>query len=954
MKMKKLLATALILLMSMMACVPAFAEGWDYTITETIDCTGFTEDKTGSGWEWDHTAKTLKITDNLLIKITQKAGNENYGIKLPAGATLDIQKNLLVGFVAVGENFGTGYGVYSSDAITINGTLRTVREGGDIFAVAAQKVTLGKDAQISAPSCAGVVTPELVVDGNNTIIADYSCIKNNNNVEITGSGTLTLDCGDKPIDCNGYTVKNSVKLKFIASPVPKERITYTIPASLNSNIQVTHADDEGKMTVSIGEMTSNAWATAIEEALKDSFSGEISSIGFNINKAKLPTDAAQWMHAKGNIISDDQFSEMVLNSNDDIWDKYSSDFFGWNFTLADVTEEGDNYIVTPAKYDDEYIYMAWKNSSGNVIRVEKLNVMVTNSVDQITVPKENVARPVPVGNGQLKFNTNSVSHIEASYDENAGLLKYAITDMDAVKAESASKVLEVNTEVSAPDGYDTLTIVDSNGSTQSPDSLPATISVSYADNGELATNEYPFKLIWKDSKDSAKELTQILNIRITVKNATWMDEYWTPVSEDQLAFIPNIADIKNNGMPLTLEKGKGDSKVTCIHAGFNKGLTLQNVLDLNQSYVEIKAPDGKNIVGYRQNNSGGNDPEGYVEYNNYTASSQDNIIKAAELNNSTTAQFKFVPFSSFVTPEGITVYYAPKQGYVRLIDWYDEGGKIVERQYLYFLMEQADFTVETSTVATVSGTPSQPTLKDGTASEKDWALVCQKNPQVGTNAFYVELKVVGANGEETREIKEHFEKNGSKAEIFLPFFDYGINPEDAKNGRLKFTLTHYKDGIDKAGTEIKYRLDESGTGIWFSTNSFSPFTVKWETVSGGEKPSGSGSGSGSSVWYRGGNSLGASIPSDPTEVLIDGVSVPFTVDGNTITIPSLTDGPHNVKVIWRGGSYSFNITASGTGKSIVALPKTGDSSMGPYVGLCMLVFMGMLAGGAVLNRKKAK
>ena len=953
MKMKKLLATALVLLISMMACVPAFAEGWDYTITETIDCTGFTEDKTGSGWEWDHTTKTLKITDNLLIKITQKAGNENYGIKLPGGATLDIQKNLLVGFVAVGKNFGTGYGVYSSDAITINGTLRTVREGGDIFAVAAQKVTLGKDAQISAPSCAGVVTPELVVDGNNTIIADYSCIKNNN-VEITGSGTLTLGCGDKPIDCNGYTVGDSVKLKFIASPVPKERITYTIPDSLNSNIQVTHADDEGKMTVSIGEMSSNAWAAAIEEALKDSFSGEISSIRFNINKAKLPTGAAKWMHVNGNIFSDDQFSEMVLNSEDNIWDKSSSDFFGWNLTLADVTEEGDNYIVTPAKYDDEYIYMAWKDSSGNVIRVEKLNVMVTNSVNQITVPKANVARPVPVGNGQLKFNTNKASHIEESYDENAGLLKYAITDMDAVKAESASKVLKVNTEVSAPDGYDTLTIVDSNG--QSPDILPATISVPYADNGELATNEYPFKLIWKASKDSAKELTQILNIRITVKNATWMDEYWTPVSEDQLTFIPNIADITNNGMPLTLEKGKGDSsKVTRIHAEFNKDLTLQNVLDLNQSYVEIKAPDGKKIVGYRQNNSGSNnDPEGYVEYNNYTASSQDNIIKAAELNNSTTAQFKFVPFSSFVTPEGITVYYAPKQGYVRLIDWYDEGGKIVERQYLYFLMEQADFTVNTETVAEVNETPSQPTLKDGTASEKEWALVCQKNPQEGTNAFYVELKVVDKNGEESEVIKQHFEKNGSKAEIFLPFFDYGINPEDAKNGRLKFTLTHYKDGIDKAGTEIKYRLDESGTGIWFSTDSFSPFTVKWETVSGGEKPSGSGSGSGSSVWYRGGNSLGASIPSDPTEVLIDGVSVPFTVDGNTITIPSLTDGPHNVQVIWRGGSYSFNITASGTVKSVVALPKTGDSSMGPYVGLCMLVFMGMLAGDAVLNRKKAK
>lgn len=128
--------------------------------------------------------------------------------------------------------------------------------------------------------------------------------------------------------------------------------------------------------------------------------------------------------------------------------------------------------------------------------------------------------------------------------------------------------------------------------------------------------------------------------------------------------------------------------------------------------------------------------------------------------------------------------------------------------------------------------------------------------------------------------------------------------------------------------------------------------TKEQVAKPAEKPSSGGSGS--SVWYRGGNSLGASIPSDPTEVLIDGVSVPFTVDGNTITIPSLTDGRHNVQVIWRGGSYSFNITASGTVKSVVALPKTGDSSTGPYVGLCMLVFMGMLAGGAVLNRKKAK
>lgn len=505
MKMKKLLATALVLLMSMMACVPAFAEEWDYTITETIDCTGFTEDKTGSGWEWDHTAKTLKITDNLLIKITQVKGDTTYGIKLPGGATLEIQKNLLVGFVAEGENFGTGYGVYSEGEITINGTLRTVREGGDIFAVAAQKVTLGKDAQISAPSCAGVVTPELVVDGNNTIIADYSCIKDNN-VEITGSGTLTLDCGDTPIDCKSYTVDPGVTLKFNPIPVPEERIPLTVPESLKGGIK--YDDKTGELTDSTGTMSSDAWAAAIREALKAYPSGEISSIGFDV-KVNPPAGAKQMMYSKGNI-TDEEFSKKVLESTENDWGDPSE----VAVDLATVAKDGNGDYTVKPKQDSECIYIAWKDDSGNVLRVEKLEIK-RDAANPITVPKEQVAKPA-------------------------------------------------------------------------------------------------------------------------------------------------------------------------------------------------------------------------------------------------------------------------------------------------------------------------------------------------------------------------------------------------------------------------------------------------------EKPSGGSSGSGSSVWYRGGNSLGASIPSDPTEVLIDGVSVPFTVDGNTITIPSLTDGPHNVKVIWRGGSYSFNITASGTGKSIVALPKTGDSSMGPYVGLCMLVFMGMLAGGAVLNRKKAK
>ena len=506
MKMKKLLATALVLLMSMMAYVPAFAE-WSNTITETIDCTVFTSNKNGTGWEWDETAKTLTITDDLLIKITQKTGNANYGIILPDGATLDTNgKKLYVAIVSDGTTYGNGDCVYSSGAITIKGTLMAGRQGGDIFAVAANKVILSEGAQVYANSCVGgVVTPELVVDGDNAIYADYWCIvRFNDNVKITGSGTLTLDCGATPINCNSYTVDSGVKLNINLSPVSKGRITYTIPDSLKDGIK--YDDTKGELTVSTGTMSSDAWAAAIREALKASPSGEISSIGFDV-KVTPPDGATKMMYSKEKNITDEEFNKKVLDPNS-AWGTPSE----VAVDLATVAKDSNgDYTVTP-KQDDECIYIAWKDDRGNVLGVEKLEIK-RDAANPIKVTKEQVAKPA-------------------------------------------------------------------------------------------------------------------------------------------------------------------------------------------------------------------------------------------------------------------------------------------------------------------------------------------------------------------------------------------------------------------------------------------------------EKPSSGGSGS--SVWYRGGNSLGASIPSDPTEVLIDGVSVPFTVDGNTITIPSLTDGRHNVQVIWRGGSYSFNITASGTVKSVVALPKTGDSSMGPYVGLCMLVFVGMLAGGAVLNRKKEK
>ena len=266
-------------------------------------------------------------------------------------------------------------------------------------------------------------------------------------------------------------------------------------------------------------------------------------------------------------------------------------------------------------------------------------------------------------------------------------------------------------------------------------------------------------------------------------------------------------------------------------------------------------------------------------------------------------------------------------------------------------------------------TKDELTVSTGTMSSDAWAAAIREalkaSPSGEISSIGFDVKVTPPDGatkmmyskgnitdeEFSKKVLESTENDwGAPSEVAVDLATV------AKDGNGDYTVTPKQDSEciyiawkDDRGNVLRVEKLE------IKRDAANPIKVTKEQVAKpAEKPSSGGSGSGSSVWYRGGNSLGASIPSGPTEVLIDGVSVPFTVDGNTITVPSLTDGPHNVTVIWRGGSYSFNITASGTVKSVVALPKTGDSSTGPYVGLCMLVFMGMLAGGAVLNRKKAK
>ena len=117
MKMKKLLATALALLMSMMACVPVFAASH----TGTIDCISSIGDQSGDGWNWDAESKTLTVTDDLLIAINRTSNSEKYyGIKLPAGATLDIQKSLLIKFGAEDlSQAGFGHALYAEGDISI-------------------------------------------------------------------------------------------------------------------------------------------------------------------------------------------------------------------------------------------------------------------------------------------------------------------------------------------------------------------------------------------------------------------------------------------------------------------------------------------------------------------------------------------------------------------------------------------------------------------------------------------------------------------------------------------------------------------------------------------------------------------------------------------------------------------------------------------------------------------
>ena len=281
MKMKKLLATALALLMSMMACVPVFAASH----TGTIDCISSIGDQSGDGWNWDAESKTLTVTDDLLIAINRTSNSEKYyGIKLPAGATLDIQKSLLIKFGAEDlSQAGFGHAVYAEGDITIKGKLDVSKyNGGDFYAVSSLgKVTLN-NAQIKAAWGIGINTDSLEVQGDNSVTSDFWALYHEGKIALTGDGSLVLTAGDTPIHCNNYDVDGSLELSIVSPETGVTPVLYRVELETSAD-GLSLAKNTAQNRIEVGFSSKEAF----DAMVRDQQEGDEGMITFKI---AAPTD----------------------------------------------------------------------------------------------------------------------------------------------------------------------------------------------------------------------------------------------------------------------------------------------------------------------------------------------------------------------------------------------------------------------------------------------------------------------------------------------------------------------------------------------------------------------------------------------------------------------------------------------------------------------------------------
>ena len=148
-----------------------------------------------------------------------------------------------------------------------------------------------------------------------------------------------------------------------------------------------------------------------------------------------------------------------------------------------------------------------------------------------------------------------------------------------------------------------------------------------------------------------------------------------------------------------------------------------------------------------------------------------------------------------------------------------------------------------------------------------------------------------------------------------------------KSGADKVTVTVTQGNVafDKDDLPGGVTVKNSGSGnvTVDGTTPDPSFGVVVPTPAPATKPS-SGY-SGPDLWYIGGNTFGTSTTQSPSKVEIDGVAVPFTMNGSQIVVGCVDPNAHWVKASW--GSTTNTVYFTPDAQAFCAqtvIPKTGD------------------------------
>lgn len=564
--------------------------------------------------------------------------------------------------------------------------------------------------------------------------------------------------------------------------------------------------DQLEQNAGLATLRINTEETDWQTLLSNSYDPTHPQVRVLVSENCVPAGAETMQSFNGNgFESDEQALDMFRMFEEELGD------FGYDHLYGDVgSVEIAQYVAAQdciqPREDFTWVYLRWYDGNHNPLKTASVKVEVshtrTNAFHVSPLPKLPASR--------IRANMWGASNLEASYQD--GTLTYT--------ASGISDADDVCTGIVAPSGAVAWKEQESSDVRFLEEGCAAVYYPVNTERGDMFTSRIDFL-------NAAEEVVESVSLTVHISpvpsSLPWTDYNtlgWEAVPPANLKIQNGAASA---GYVMEYKNG-------ILHSSFEGDASSIASMDMAQVTVSVAAPAGAKSA--RTNNSGMNNYLGMQDEERYLE--QEAFVRNSDIIPLTDGCIETQGGDAFnqieLEEENLTLYLpwsfetAYLFGETMLIFWYaeeepSENAVPIAKQYYNHTNEM--FVLESVTAAvTPDNIPDD--LKEPIVVDRhgrQWWLHIRHYFQSGDCARHYELLLMDDNGQLVR-LGEN-----ETVTVYLPY------PEGcSKDDDYEYCLRHYGLEMYDFGEQQHEELTihKADKGLWFETNSFSPYVLSWE------------------------------------------------------------------------------------------------------------------------------